>query len=61
MSNMMSSVSVVSGLRWLVRFDPVSKERRKEDSEHPEIILAGDSAGATQAYNILQLAVELHA
>ena len=34
------------GLRWLVRFDPMTKERRKDA---PQIVLCGDSAGATQA------------
>ena len=34
------------GLRWLLRFDPVTKERR---ISAPKVIVAGDSAGATQA------------
>ncbi|CAJ1338923.1 unnamed protein product [Effrenium voratum] len=42
--------ALVKGLRWLVRFDPVAKERR---AEVPQILLAGDSAGATQAMSIL--------
>ena len=38
--------ALLKGLRWLLRFDPISKARRKEV---PRIVLAGDSAGATQA------------
>lgn len=47
--------ALVRGLRWLVRFDPVSKERRT--SSPPQIVLAGDSAGATQAFSLLLLAL----
>ncbi|CAE7543602.1 est [Symbiodinium natans] len=37
---------LLKGLRWLLRFDPVTKERR---ISAPKVIVAGDSAGATQA------------
>jgi len=42
--------TLAKGLRWLVRFDPMTKERRKDA---PQIVLCGDSAGATQAYSLL--------
>ena len=44
------------GLRWLVRFDPMTKERRKDA---PQIVLCGDSAGATQANPVCTLACSI--
>lgn len=44
------------GLRWLVRFDPMTKERRKDA---PQIVLCGDSAGATQANPMCTLACSI--
>ncbi|CAE7739500.1 est [Symbiodinium sp. CCMP2592] len=46
---------LLKGLRWLLRFDPVTKERRKAP---PKLIVAGDSAGATQALSIALRALE---
>lgn len=42
-------------LRWLIEFDPVSKEPRHSQ---PRVFLMGDSAGACQAFSLLLLAAQ---
>jgi len=46
--------SLVRSLRWLVRFDPVSQQPRT-GAFKPKVIIAGDSAGGSQALSLLLL------